>query len=55
MIKPVSIEGKLANEQEVREKLMQLNGAENTIELKFVPIDDGTFFKEYLNWTPGVE
>ena len=54
-IKPVSIEGKLANEREVREKLMQSTGNEDRIELNFVPVNDGTFIKEYLDWISGAE
>jgi len=54
-IKPVSMEGKLTNEQEVREKLTQLTGDEDKIELEFVPVDDGTFIKEYLDWEPGTK
>lgn len=49
-IKSVSVEGKLSNEQEVREKLAHLTDSEGKIELTFVPTDDGTFIKEYLDW-----
>ena len=37
------------------EKLMQLTGDEDKIELEFVPVDDGTFIKEYLDWIPIAE
>ena len=47
-IKPYPIEVKLANDQEVRKKLLEQTDGE--IELKFAPTVDPTFVKVYLNW-----
>jgi len=47
-IKPYPIEVKLANDQEVRKKLLEQT--EGEIELKFAPNGDPTFVKVYLNW-----
>lgn len=51
-IKPNLLTGKLLNEQEVREKLAQAVGNEDKIELKFIPVDNDSFIKEYLDWVP---
>jgi len=50
---PIYLEGKLANEQEVREMLATQE--ECQIKLKFVPNGDSTFVKEYVDWLPDAE
>lgn len=47
-IKPIHIQAKLMNEQEVKEKLAEQK--ESEIQLKFVPSGDPTIVKEYLDW-----
>ena len=47
-IKPIHIQAKLMNEQEVKEKLAEQK--ESEIQLKFVPSGDSTIVKEYLDW-----
>jgi Domain of unknown function (DUF4365) len=47
-IKPIHIQAKLMNEQEVKEKLAEQK--ESEIQLKFVPSGDPTIIKEYLDW-----
>jgi hypothetical protein len=46
--KSIYLEGKLANEQEVRE--MVASQVESEIRLEFIPNGDSTFIKEYLDW-----
>jgi len=47
-IKPIHLQAKLMNEQEVKEKLAEQKDSE--IQLKFVPSGDPTIVKEYLDW-----
>ena len=48
--KSLNVEVKLANEQEVREKLLEQTDSKLT--LRFIPTGDTTIVKEYLDWLP---
>ena len=51
--KPVVLSAKLVNEAIVRTFIDQ--GLHGQLRLEFVPGNDGTFTKEYVNWSPSAK